>query len=80
MVYKGPRLGGLMIETLKTHKINGCIRLMVQKSGVHQLRLLVEIPLFTRVLAPSQVVIAGFRNHQLYYLSLVLLVRELGHE
>ena len=33
------------------------ILLMVQKSGDHQLRLVVEIPLFTvRVLAPSQVV------------------------
>ena len=31
-----------------------CILLMVQKSGVYQLRLVVEIPLFYKVLAPSK--------------------------
>ena len=40
---------------------------MVQKSGEKPVeRLVVYIPLFTQALAPSQVVIAGFLNHQQY--------------
>ena len=39
---------------------------MVQKSGVHQLRLVVY-PTISSVLAPSQVVIARFPNHQQQY-------------
>ena len=34
----------------------------------HQLRLVVENPIIYKVLAPSQVVIAGFLNHQQYHL------------
>ena len=42
---------------------NGILLLLMatrNPGSTHQLRLVVEIPLFTRVLAPSQVVIAGF--------------------
>ena len=41
------------------------ILLMVQKSGEHQLRLVVY-PIIYTVLAPSQVVMVGFLNHQPY--------------
>ena len=42
--------------------------MMVQKSGHHQLRLVVYLPVFTRFYT-SDVVIAGFLNHQQYHLS-----------
>ena len=42
------------------------IQLMVQKSGDHQLRLVVEIPLFTRFEKHPRWLALGFLNHQLY--------------
>ena len=54
-------------QEFRTHFLNcnQLILLMVQKSGVHQLSL-VAYPIIYKVLAPSQVVIAGFLNHQQY--------------
>jgi len=46
------------------------ILLMVQKSGVHQLRLVVYSPVFTKVLAPSQVVVGDFFHQQCWRLPL----------
>ena len=53
---------------LANHKLSGSILLMVQKSGDHQLRLVVS-PIIYKLLAPSQVVIAGILNHQHYQTS-----------
>ena len=52
-------------KTLGYEKLmNSLVLLMVQKSGVHQLRLVVY-PIIYKVLAPAQVVVWDF-SHQQY--------------
>ena len=78
-VIAGGGAGNLLFLFWKLQQmlVTGVLLLMVQKSGDHQLRLVVYpfIYRFYRVLAPSQVVVSlEFLNHQQYQVDMEELI------